>query len=147
MNKIFKILVLITFFSLSVEAANDIQQDTIRQGDSKAVMEIFRNFEEGINSSNIDVFSNYFSEKTYISLVSGNTGYFSPGQSYYVLRDFLNSYKPLNFKLVSKVSHTLSPFASGVLRYSIRGIRRQAMVFISLKCTGDHWSIVQITIN
>ena len=147
MNKIYKILVLIIFFSLAEYAPLYMQQGTTLQSKNKEVMEIFRNFEEGINSSNIDVFANYFSEKTYISLLSGNTGYFSPGQSYYVLEDFLNTHKPLSFKLMSKVTHSSSPFASGVLRYSIRGIRRQAMVFISLKRIRNYWSITQITIN
>lgn len=148
MKKILNIVFISIVFSLSIDAASGyIQQDTVLQKNSKEILELFKNIENGINSSNIDIFSASFSEKTYISLISGNSGYYSPGQSYYVLRDFLNSNKPFSFKLISMVSHSSSPFASGVLRYSVRGIRKQAMVFISLRYAGDHWRIAQITIN
>lgn len=108
---------------------------------------IFIQFEEGLNSGNLELFSTFFDEKTYVSLVNGYTGYLSSSQTYYVLKDFLAIYEPLSFKLSSKVTGTSSPFASGVLRYSVRGIRSSAMVFISLKKSDDRWVISQITIN
>ncbi|OGU54405.1 MAG: hypothetical protein A2V66_00115 [Ignavibacteria bacterium RBG_13_36_8] len=114
---------------------------------SKEARNILLKIEEGINSGRVDLFSNFFGEKTYLSLVNGHTGYFSSSQAYYVLKDFLTIYKPYNFKLTSIVANTTNPFASGILRYSIKGIRGNAMVFISLKYLDDRWIITQITIN
>lgn len=129
--------------TLRIQAANDatmlFQQNMAEK--------IFIQFEEGLNSGNLELFSTFFDEKTYVSLVSGYTGYLSSSQAYYVLKDFLTLYKPLGFKLSGKVTNTSSPFASGVLRYSLRGVRSSAMVFISLKKSDDRWVISQITIN
>ena len=126
-----------------IKASNDVvllfQQNTADK--------VFIQFEEGLNSGNLELFSTFFDEKTYVSLVSGYTGYLSSSQAYYVLKDFLTLNEPLGFKLTSKVTNTSSPFASGVLRYSVRGVRSSAMVFISLKKSDDRWVISQITIN
>lgn len=113
----------------------------------KEVMKIFNQFEEGLTSGAVDKFSNYFSSKNYISLRNGYTGYYSANQSYYVIKDYLSIYQPISFKLTNIVSETSTPFASGVLRYSSKGIRNFAMVFISLQYSNNTWRISQITIN
>ncbi|MFZ6033182.1 MAG: DUF4783 domain-containing protein [Melioribacter sp.] len=108
---------------------------------------IFANIEEGLPAGSIDRFSNYFAEKTFISLFNGKSGYFSANQAYYVLKDFFSIYRPISFKIDNLVIDTTNPFASGALRTSYRGIRKSAMVFISLQKYGDEWRISQITIN
>lgn len=111
------------------------------------VVKIFSQFEEGLASGTIDKFSVFFAGKNYISLKNGATGYYSANQSYYVLKDYLSVYQPISFKLTNIVTDSSTPFASGVLRYSSKGIRGFAMVFISLQNSDNTWRISQITIN
>ncbi len=113
----------------------------------KEVAKIFTQFEAGITDRAVDKFSNYFAAKNYLSLRNGSTGYYSANQSYYVIKDYLSIYQPITFKLTNIVTDSSTPFASGVLRYSSKGIRGFAMVFISLQYSENAWRISQITIN
>lgn len=108
---------------------------------------VFLRIEEGLNTSAVDKFSNYFGDKNYISLANGTTGYFSANQSYYVIKDFLSIYQSVSFKLTNIVTETSTPFASGSLKYNNKGIRGIATVFIALYSMDNQWRISQITIN
>lgn len=113
----------------------------------KEAMKLFVKIEEGISSGKVDKFSNYFADKTYLSLSSEINGYYSSNQAYYVLKDFLRIYQPLEFRLRNTVADSATPFASGNLRYYSRGIRSNAAVFVTLRKTDESWKITQITIN
>lgn len=113
----------------------------------KEAVKIFTQFESGIAEGAVDKFSNYFAAKNYLSLRNGSMGYYSANQSYYVIKDYLSIYQPITFKLTNIVTDSSTPFASGVLRYSSKGIRGFAMVFISLQYSENTWRISQITIN
>lgn len=108
---------------------------------------IFLRIEEGIGSASVDKFSSFFSSKNYLSLSNGTNGYFSANQSFYVIKDFLSVYQPINFKLNLVNSDSNTPFASGTLKYSSNGIRGIALVYISLTLSDNHWRISQITIK
>ncbi|MEW5843398.1 MAG: DUF4783 domain-containing protein [Bacteroidota bacterium] len=118
-----------------------------QERNDKEVVKIFSQFEEGLSSGTIDKFSSFFAGRNYISLRNGSTGYYSANQSYYVIKDYLSIYQPITFKLTNIVADSSTPFASGVLRYSSKGIRGFAMVFISLQYADNTWRISQITIN
>lgn len=111
------------------------------------VNKIFIHIEDGLNNNAVDKFAGYFSEKNFISLKNGNSGYFSANQSFYVIKDFLSIYKPISFKLTNIVTDSVNPFASGILKYNNNGIRGTAVVFISLQLVNNQWRISQITIN
>ncbi|MEJ5351300.1 MAG: DUF4783 domain-containing protein [Melioribacteraceae bacterium] len=111
------------------------------------VNKIFIHIEDGLNNNAVDKFAGYFSEKNFISLKNGNSGYFSANQSFYVIKDFLSIYKPISFKLTNIVTDSVNPFASGILKYNNNGIRGTAIVFISLQLVNNQWRISQITIN
>jgi len=118
-----------------------------QESKSKEAQKIFLRIEEGINTGAVDKFSNYFSAKNYFSFNGGTTGYYSANQSYYVIKDFLSIYQTISFKLTNIVTDTATPFASGNLRYNNKGIRGNAIVFISLQLIDNNWRISQITIN
>lgn len=111
------------------------------------VNKLFIKIEEGLNNNAVDKFANYFSNKNFISLSNGNSGYYSANQSYYVIKDFLSVFQPISFKLTNIVIDTTNPFASGILKYNNKGIRGTALVFISLQFIDNKWRISQITIN
>ncbi|MBA4407477.1 hypothetical protein C0389_09395 [bacterium] len=143
--KIYKSLFLLSIILLNVvfTYSESIAQE-LKQRDAHKV---FLRIEEGLNSSAVDKFSNYFGDKNYLSLANGTAGYFSANQSYYVIKDFLSVYQSGSFKLTNIVSETSTPFASGSLKYNNKGIRGTATVFIALYLIDNQWRISQITIN
>ncbi len=64
------------------------------------IEEVFIQFENGIRTGAIKEFSNSLMSETYISLENGESSYYSANQSFYILKDFLQSYKPISFKLI-----------------------------------------------
>lgn len=111
------------------------------------ISKIFQKFENGMNTGAVKEFSPFFDSETYISLESGISSYFSQSQSYYVLKNFLSSYKPIRFKFMRINDSVDLPFAVGQFTYSLRGIRGSSQVFVSLKKNGTTWKISQISIN
>jgi len=108
---------------------------------------IFQSIENGINAADVSQFTSFIKEKTYISLLSGYSDYFSPNQAHYVLQDFLNFYEPIEFKFDNKVFNDDYSFATGVLKYFHRGSKKNSRVFVALKKVKDLWEISQLTIN
>lgn len=143
--KTYKIL-----FLISVLLINTLPIGVVlhaQESKAKEAHKIFLRIEEGLNSSAVDKFSNYFGDRNYLCLTSGTTGYYSANQSYYVIKDFLSIYQSASFKLTNIVTETSTPFASGSLKYNNSGIRGTASVFISLHLIDNQWRISQITIN
>ncbi|MCX7875713.1 MAG: DUF4783 domain-containing protein [Melioribacteraceae bacterium] len=114
---------------------------------SKEALKVFLRIEEGINDNSIDKFASYFSSKNYLSLNNSSIGYFSDNQSYYILKDYLSINQPISFKLSNIITEISNPFASGTLKYVQKGIRKTAIVYISLNWIDNKWKISQITIN
>jgi hypothetical protein len=141
----YKLYLILFFLFLAFNSAG--QNILAQESKSKEAQKVFLRIEEGFNSVAVDKFSNYFSAKNYFSFNGGTTGYYSSNQSYYVIKDFLSIYQPISFKLTNIVTETASPFASGNLRYSNKGIKGNAIVFISLQWIDNRWRISQITIN
>jgi hypothetical protein len=120
---------------------------TAQESKSREAQKVFLRIEEGLSTSAVDKFSNYFGDKNYLSLTDGTAGYYSANQSYYVIKDFLSVYKSSSFKMMNIVSESSTPFASGILKFNNKGIRGTATVFISLQSIDNQWRISQITIN
>ncbi len=143
--KTYNILFLMSVFLLNVSSTASLIFAQELKG--KEAHKVFLRIEEGLNSSAVDKFSNYFGDKNYLSLTNGTTGYYSANQSYYVIKDFLSIYQSASFKLTNIVTETSTPFASGSLKYNNNGIRGTAIVFITLYLIDNQWRISQITIN
>lgn len=143
--KRYKQLFLMSVFLLNIASTTSII--LAQEKKSTEAHKVFLRIEEGLNSSAVDKFSNYFGDKNYLSLANGTAGYFSANQSYYVIKDFLSVYQSVSFKLTNIVTETSTPFASGSLKYNNKGIRGTATVFIALYLIDNQWRIYQITIN
>ncbi|KAF0151055.1 MAG: hypothetical protein FD143_2288 [Ignavibacteria bacterium] len=142
MNTIFKQNIILAVLMLSF-AAGIIAQEA----KSKDAVKLFIKIEDGIGTGSVDKFSNYFSQRNYLSFTNGAAGYYSANQSYYVIKDFLSVNRPISFKITNMVTETATPFAAGTLKYISNGIRTAATVFISLQMIDNQWRISQITIN
>lgn len=108
---------------------------------------VFDKIEEGISAGDPSFFSSFLSSQTYLSLSYGAPGYYSSNQSFYILQDYFNVYRPNYFKFTNSNTRSDSPYASGFMKYEARGMRGSAQVYVSLKYSGENWIISQITIN
>lgn len=118
-------------------------QESVYQSDPDL---IFTKFREGLSTGDISLFSPYLSEQTFLSLFSGTSGYHTSNQSYYLLQDFFNIYRPISFKY-NRVTINNNPYATGVLQYESKGRRGKALVYIALTRKGANWQISQFSIK
>ncbi|MCF6268253.1 MAG: DUF4783 domain-containing protein [Melioribacteraceae bacterium] len=138
-----KILPLILFFLMGLFGSIVYGQNS----DNEQIENIFSHFESGIKTGAVKEFSDYLYTETYISLETGVAGYFSANQSFYILKDFLSHYKPINFKIIKISTNNEKHYAIGKLVYNRSGVKGESQVFVSLKLESKKWKIYQITIN
>ncbi len=138
-----KILPLILFFLIGINSSNLIGQIS----DEEKIQTIFTHFEIGIKTGAVKEFSDFLYSETYISLETGVASYFSSNQSFYILKDYLRNYKPINFRIIKVSSSNEKHFAIGKLVYNKSGVKGESQVFVSLKLENEEWKIYQITIN
>jgi hypothetical protein len=143
---IFKILPLILFLLSGILLANLNAQD-ISSSESSKINNIFSRFESGIKTGAVKDFSDFLYSETYISLETGIASHFSANQSFYILKEYLQHYRPTNFKILKTNINNGKPYAVGKLTYNKLGIKGESQVFVSLKLENEKWKIYQITIN
>ncbi len=136
-----------TLFLLILLGNNQIISQTENSLEINEIKSVLSKLEHGIKTGAVKEFSNQLMQETYISLENGESAYYSSNQSFYILKDFLQSYIPLSFKLIKTNYRTERPFAIGRLAYSKNGIRGESQVFIALKLENEAWKISQIIIN
>lgn len=138
-----KILPLILFLLIGINSSNLNGQIS----DKEQIDTIFTHFEIGVKTGAVKEFSDYLYSETYISLETGVASYFSANQSFYILKEYLSHYKPINFRIIKISSNNEKHFAIGKLVYNKNGIKGESQVFVSLKLENEKWKIYQITIN
>lgn len=151
-NRRFDVLICLVFLCLpNLSLAQNLREipksklhDRIIQAPAAPV---FEKIIEGIETANVSAFAHYFGKQVYISLNSGERGYYSSNQAYYVLQNYLNIYRPVNFKISTRLLNSTTPYCAGRLVYNFKGVRESVQVYISLTLTENNWEITQITFN
>ncbi|MCX8010375.1 MAG: DUF4783 domain-containing protein [Ignavibacteria bacterium] len=110
-------------------------------------LEIFDRIVEGFEDGNISRVASSFSSQIYLSLNSGERGYYSSSQAYYILQNYFKIYRVISFKLTSRLVNSPTPYCAGKLYYSFKGTKNTAQVYIGLTLIENKWEITQITIN
>lgn len=108
--------------------------------------EIFKLIEQGIKSSNISLFSGYLGKQVYLNLKSGETGYFSSNQAYYILQNYISNRKIIDFNFNSFGYADKIPFAVGNLVFKFKGNHIFTQVYVSLTLQESKWVIDKINI-
>ena len=108
---------------------------------------IFNKIESGIKEFDVTKFSDYFQSETFVSFINEVSGSFSSNQLFFIVQDFINTYKPISFRITKISSGPQYSFATGFYDYSYEGIRGVAKFYISLKIESGNWRISQISIN
>lgn len=119
----------------------------LQQRGSEQVRSLFASIEDGLASGEAGKISPAFGSQTYLSLSTGNSGYYSQSQAFYILQDFFRIYKPVGFHFRTINDASDNPYAAGTFRYESKGVYGSAQVFVTLKQFGNSWKISQITIN
>jgi len=133
------LLVVLFFGAMSQSYAQDKFEDEPQV--------IFNKIESGIKEFDVNRFSDYFQSETFVSFINGVSGSFSSNQLFFIVQDFINSYKPISFRITKISSGPQYSFATGFYNYSYEGIKGVAKFYISLKTENGSWRISQISIN
>lgn len=140
------IMLILAGVCLSQLAFSQGRQKRAEQKNSQVVEKIFTQISDGISKGEIGLFSEYFSNQTYLSLSSGQSGYYSASQAFYILQDYFRIHQAVQFRFTAKNLQKL-PYATGVFQYESGGRKRNAQVFISLMQQAKVWQISQLTIR
>lgn len=107
----------------------------------------FENIMNGLNSGDISQISRYFSQQVYLSLRTGERGYYSNNQAYYLVDNFFRIYNPINFQTTSRMMESSTPYLAGKLFCRFKGSIEVFQLYLSLYWNGYRWEITQISIN
>ena len=142
-------LILFSFFLLDISLPqdNNFQQNFNSSNKVSAQTIIFNDIEFGINSNDVTKISKYFAPQPYISLISGVNGYYSSNQAYYILEDFLNTYKVISLEMGESKIDEATSYAKGEYYFEQKGKREMAHLYVTLSKSGSRWQITQISIN
>lgn len=140
------LFLLLCLLLLSGNAEAQGRQKRNDQQKTLQVDKLFAQIEQGIAKGDISLFAEFFSNRTYLSLSSGQNGYYSANQAYYIIQEYFKIHQPVLFRYTAKNIERL-PYATGVFQYEAAGRKKTAQVFISLKRQGDNYQISQFTIR
>jgi Domain of unknown function (DUF4783) len=141
-----------TFHNKSSELKNQKlmnlgEQDTNTSVHNNKVVNVIRKIESAIANNDIESLSDHLGSQTYLNLPNGISGYYSANQAYFVLEDFLKTYRVTSFSFDEINTKSNTPFATGSYEYDLKGNRDTARIYLQLRNTGKGWKINQITIN
>lgn len=143
--KIYCLTALLTLLCLNNGFSLQSQQKDVS---SKVELnKIFRTIESGIHKNDISLFSDYFSDNTYVSLRRRSSGYFSYNQVHHVLKDFLSINKSISFRFNKINVEAKRPYGTGLFVFTNKGRRDSAVIYVSLIKIDESWKISQISIN
>jgi hypothetical protein len=141
------ILLISTLADFNLPQGNNFVEKNRHKNQLNETQEIFNEIQNGISEGNVASISGYFCPQTYLSLSNGVSGYYSTNQAYYVLEDYFKVYQITSFRFQNIKNDESTPYATGIYNYEFKGKRDEARVYISLKKSGNHWKISQITFN
>jgi hypothetical protein len=114
-------------------------------GDTKRAAAILKDVEAALSRGDAQGIAKYFARKVYLNLFSGENGYYSSEQSFFILKNFLQLHRPVSFSFSTSAANADSPYGVGTLAYSRRGQRGSLQVFVSLTAADRDWKINQFT--
>jgi hypothetical protein len=107
----------------------------------------FLSIADGFMYANSSYIYPYFHNEIYISIKTGDKGYYNRDQAKYIIEDFLSAYPPDSFKWKNSYRSDSYAFANGKYMYKKEGYVSKYGISVSLKYINDLWLIDQIIIN
>ncbi len=122
-----------------------IERKTDKTG-SPEYADIFHAVQHGITEGNVKAFSLYFSSQLYVSLPSGENGYYSANQAYYILQNYFGSRRLQSFRFSTYGESDTAPYATGPGRFEAHGNIETVQIYASLSKLNNRWVLSHISI-
>jgi hypothetical protein len=106
----------------------------------------FSAVESGILNSHVGSISSCFGTRVFIQLRGTDGGYFSAGQSYYILETFFRGKRTMSARFTTYGTSDASPYATGSASFIVKGKREDAQMYVALSQAGEHWVISHLSI-
>jgi hypothetical protein len=111
-----------------------------------AAKEIFSSVQQGMVSGSVSSFARHFGSELYISLPGEVAGHYSASQAYYLIDEYLRSYRITNLQFSTIRESDANPYATGSATAMAKAAQGRIQVYISLSSSVDRWVIAQINI-
>ncbi|MCX8056490.1 MAG: DUF4783 domain-containing protein [Ignavibacteria bacterium] len=122
-------------------------QERVEQNTLPIPSSEFESITAGLTDGKVNQISRFFSSQVYLSLRSGERGYYSSNQAYYLIDNFFKIYEPINFQATSKMMESSTPYLAGKLYCRFKGSIEIFNLYLSLNWNGYSWEITQLSIN
>jgi hypothetical protein len=110
------------------------------------VASIFAAVSKGLMSGEVASFGQSLAPQVYVSLRTGEHGYFSTNQASVLLEYFLRTRKISNLVFSTISENATIPYATGSATLLYKGNRQLVQVYVAVARTGDQWFITQLNI-
>jgi hypothetical protein len=115
-------------------------------GGSHPATAIFSAVSRGLISGEVASFGQSLAPQVYVSLRTGEHGYFSANQASVLLEYFLRTRKIYNLVFSTISENATIPYATGSATLLYKGTRHLVQVYVAVARTGDQWFITQLNI-
>jgi hypothetical protein len=112
----------------------------------KEYSDIFALVERGLSEANVGVFSRYFSHQVYVSLPSGERGYFSSNQAHAILQNYVGSRQSQSVRFTTFGEAENIPYATGPGRFVTRSGVETVQIYVALARIGEQWMLSHVSI-
>ena len=107
---------------------------------------IFAAVSKGMTSGEATSFGRFLAPQVYVSLRTGEHGYFSTNQASALLEYFLRTRKISNLVFSTIGENATIPYATGSATLLYKGSRQLVQVYVAVARVGDQWLITQLNI-
>lgn len=108
---------------------------------------MFETLQQALQSGSIALLESRLAARVYLSLFTGENGYYGTDQTLSILSRFFALHQPLGFQRTQGRPTAPAPYMVGNLQYMQRGQRASASVYLSLSGSSGSWKVTQITIT
>lgn len=107
---------------------------------------VFESVHRGLTTGDVAAFALFLAPQVYISLRTGEHGYFSANQATALLEYFLRTRKVTGLVFSTIGENATIPYATGSATLLYRGNRQIVQVYVAASRTGGQWFITQLNI-
>lgn len=149
MRYLFSVLI---YFAVLIALPVLIQGQNLKQNNSQElenqdslgdIQRIINIVQRGINTGEVDLFSDFIAPKVYLSIPSNEQTYYSANQAYYILEKYFDTHKLQNFIFNNRGGSNGATFASGKGTAIIQDKLLRVQIYIALSKIKDRWMITQ----
>ena len=123
-----------------------IPDTAIQEKDVPDARKLLTRIAEAFASGDSRSIGTQLNPKVFLTLFTGENGYYSAEQTTFILRNFFNTHAAVTFSFHNTNVTGESAFGVGTFLFMKRGQRGTAQVFISIAAGKPSWRITQITV-